>query len=266
MVAAWCAAILFLCRVTLSSLLRFSSSCIWRFWLIDSDGTRWTPNWQWGWFFFMWWIVLGWPFGVDVKCNGNWDVHSSRILLLLSGVEHCHLHFGSPNYPPDALIQSLAVCPMVFRLWQIVSIDCSSVVDTAKEFISSPNTNVFQWRISPELGSWIVHALILWALSTQFVTSWFTIQLTPLAPSPCPLPKLLPGPPYWVAEVILPALMLKVVQCRCPDINSPYMLLPQQIQSIRALDKGFYFLSSRHITAGNCFPLNKPYAQCTSLF
>mgnify|MGYP000069809997 CR=1 FL=1 len=32
----------------------------------------------------------------------------------------------------------------------------------------------------------------------------------------------------------------------------------------RAVDKGFCFLSSRHITAGNYFPLNKPYSKCTS--
>ena len=32
----------------------------------------------------------------------------------------------------------------------------------------------------------------------------------------------------------------------------------------RAVDKGFYFLSSRHITAGNCFPLKKLYSKCTS--
>ena len=32
----------------------------------------------------------------------------------------------------------------------------------------------------------------------------------------------------------------------------------------RALDKSFCFLSSRHITAGNCFPLNKLYEKWTS--
>ena len=32
----------------------------------------------------------------------------------------------------------------------------------------------------------------------------------------------------------------------------------------RSLDKGICFLSSRHITAGDCFPINKPYAKNTS--
>ena len=88
--------------------------------------------------------MLGWVFAVDVSCNGNWDGYSSQILLLLIGVEHLQLHFGRPNDPPKALIQSLDVCPMVFRLWQIVSIDCSSVVDMANKFISSANTNAFR--------------------------------------------------------------------------------------------------------------------------
>ena len=35
----------------------------------------------------------------------------------------------------------------------------------------------------------------------------------------CPLPKLLRRSPYCVAEVIPPALTLKVVQWRCPDIT-----------------------------------------------
>ena len=163
--------------------------------------------------------MLGWVVAVDVSCNVNWVGYLSRILLMLIGVEHRQLHFGRLIEPPDALIQLLAVCPMVFRLWQIVSTDCSSVVDISKKFISSANTNAFRWHISPDLGSWIVHALISWSSSTQFVTSWFTIQLTPLVPPPWPLLKLLPGPPYWVAEVIMPALMLNVVQCRCSDIN-----------------------------------------------
>ena len=147
MVAAWCAVIIFLCRVTLSSLLRFASSCIWHFGL--SDGTRWTPNWRWGWCSCIWWIVIGWIVAVDVSCNGNGDGCSSQIMLLLIGVEHHQLYFGRPNDPPDALIQSLAVYPMVFKLWQIVSIDCSSVVGMATKFISSANTNAFRWRFSP---------------------------------------------------------------------------------------------------------------------
>ena len=78
MVAAWCAVILFLRRITLSFLLHYSSSWIWHFGL--SNGTRWTPNWRWGWCSCIWWIMLGWVVAVEVNCNENGDGYLFRIL------------------------------------------------------------------------------------------------------------------------------------------------------------------------------------------
>ena len=47
--------------------------------------------------------------------------------------------------------------------------------------------------------------------------------------------------------------------------NNNNMFLAQQVQSIQGIRQGFCFLSSRHITDDNCFPVNKPVIQGTCL-